>query len=187
MLKYTDKMLHNAHKIAFLMQQYPEKLLPEVTTLMAMPAIDINSAIWTAEEFGLIATPNKETHELKFLAEPKDGWVFGNEVDDLEDATLFCLTMLARQEMDLEEFFITTWIKGYPTFDTLVAVKHLLTTNRLVEYVLQDQRRDEKGNPMFDEDENTPLMDDYIFYSLPEHAANEWGRKQFKNDPNAKQ
>jgi hypothetical protein len=179
--KFAKKILENAHKLAFYMQQYPDKRLPEVSTQMAMPAIDINAAMWCAEDMGYIAPVNKGTGELRFLAEPADGWEFGQGVSDLKASLMYCMAVLARREADLEEFFIARWTAGYPAFDIIVAVKSLLVNGHLVEYELQDQRVDEKGNKMFEEDENTPLMDVYIFYTLAANAGKEWGKASFKD------
>lgn len=179
--QFLPKVLNNAHKITFVMKHYPDKKLPDLLTLMAMPAVDINSALWAAEDLGYITQPNKKTGELAFKAEPKDGWDFGQSVKDLQGSLLYCMSVLARTQSDLEEFFISKWTAGYPVIDVLVAMKSLLVTNRVTEYELQDQRRDEKGHLMFEEDENTPLMDTYIFYTLPENAAHQWGKLSFKN------
>lgn len=179
--QFSTKILNTAHKITFIMQQYPEKKLPDLLTLLAMPAVDINSGLWAAEDLGYITQPNKKTGELAFKSEPADGWDFGQSVSDLKGALVYCMGVLARRQSDLEEFFISKWTAGYPVVDVLVAMKSLLVNGHVVEYELQDQRRDEKGHVMFAEDENTPLMDNYIFYTLPENAAHQWGKLSFKN------
>lgn len=179
--QFLPKVVQNAHKITFIMQQYPDKKLPDLLTLLAMPAVDINSGLWAAEDLGYITQPNKETGELAFKKAPVDGWDFGQSVKDLQGELLYCMAVLARRQADLEEFFISKWTAGYPVVDVLVAMKSLLVTNRVTEYELQDQRVDEKGHKMFEEDENTPLMDTYIFYTLPENAAHQWGKLSFKN------
>lgn len=179
--QFLTKVLNNAHKITFIMQQYPEKKLPDLLTLLAMPAIDINSGLWAAEDLGYITQVDKDTGVLAFASEPENGWDFGQSVVDLKGELLYCMGVLARRQADLEEFFISKWTQGYPVADVLVAVKSLLVNNQLVEYELQDHRIDEKGHKMFEEDENTPIMDTYIFYTLPENAAHQWGKLSFKN------
>lgn len=182
-LNLSLKTMQNAHKVAFVMQQYPEKTLPHMIDLLAMPAIDINAALWAAEDLGYIATPDKKTGAMKFLKEP-DEWDFGPEVDNLRRSIVYCLEVLARRKTDLEEFFISKWTSGYAVIDVLVAMKSLLVQGKVGEYEVQDQRRDEKGNLMFAEDENTPQMDTYIFYTLPQYVKYQWGRKSFKELPN---
>lgn len=179
--QFVKKILENAHKLTFYMQQYPGKKLPEVSTLMSMPAVDINAALWCAEDLGYIDQIDKETGEMKFLREPDNGWDFGQSVSDLKASIVYCLTVLARREADLEEFFIERWTAGYPPMDILVAMKSLLVNGHIVEYELLDKRLDEKGNVMYGEDENTPLMDSYIFYTLAANAGKQWGKASFKN------
>lgn len=176
----SEKMRANAHKIGFYMQQYPDKRMNDVISLLGMPAIFINSAIWKAQGLGFIAEPNKETGEIKFLAEPDGGWDFGEDVADLEAALLYSFATLATREEDLEEYFISQWTTGLMGMDVLVAMKHLLVTKMLYEYELKDQQRDDKGHKVWADDEVTPVMETYIFYTLFENAEQEWGRKQFK-------
>lgn len=165
----TKKMLHNANKVGFIVQQYPEHKLAEVIKLMAMPAIDINTAIWAAEELGFIGKPDRETGNLEFLVAP-ERWDFGPEVTDLQEALVYSFTELAKVEKDLEENYMSSWTQGYPTQDVLVAVKQLLVDRVLAEYEINDV--DETGT------DNV-----YIFYTLFENSEQLWGRKEFKKDP----
>lgn len=185
-LPVSTKALNNAHKIAFVMKHYPEKKLPDMITLLELPAIDINSAIWLAEAKGYISHPDQEKGMLQYLADPEDGWDFGQPVNDLRMSIVFCLATLASKETDLEEFFISKWTMGYPVIDVLVSMKSLLVEGTLGEYEIKDHRVDEKGNQMFAEDEVTPIMDNYIFYTLAENVDKRWGEKDFKKLPDQK-
>lgn len=176
----TKKMLHNANKIGFYIQQYPDKKLPDLLNMLQSPAIDINTALWAAEELGWIAEPNKETGEVKLLTAPKT-WEFGKAVDDLEDVLLYAFTKLNAKETDLEEFYISQWTMGYPSLDVLVAIKHLLVDKKLAEYEIETPEVDEKGNEVYKDGEK--VMETYIFYSLYENGEQMWGRKSFKKDP----
>lgn len=175
----TSKMRENANKIAFYIEQYPEKKLPELLKMLEMPAIDINSSLWAAQELGYIAEPEKDG-TLKLLDFPLT-WDFGAIVDDLKEAMMYSFAKLALKETDLEENQIAQWTLGYRALDVLIAVKSLLTERKLFEYEILDQQRDEKGKLQFKK--GKPIMDTYIFYTLWENSEQEWGRKQFKTDP----
>lgn len=179
----SAKVRANAHKVAFYMQQYPDKKMNDVMNLLQTQAVYINSAIWAAWQLGYIEEPNRDTGDMKFLAEPDEGWNFGKDVADLMQALLFSFGILALREEDLEENFISGWTTGLNGMDVIVSMKYLLVTKKLGEYELQDQQLDENGVKVFAEDEVTPVMDTYIFYTLFENLEKQWGRKQFKVEP----
>lgn len=176
----TEKMRHNANKIAFYVQQYPEKKVSEMLAVLELPAIDINTAFWAAQELGWISEPNKEKDSVELLSVPEI-WDFGDNVAELEEALLYAFARLATKETDLEEFYISQWTEGYPKQDVLVAIKHLLVERKLAEYEVKDASVDEKGNKVYKDGEQ--VMETYIFYTLYENGEQMWGRKQFKVDP----
>lgn len=165
----TRKMTENAHKIAFLISAYPEHTLNEIIKLVELPAIDINTAIWTAQELGFISQPNKETARLDVLKLPKV-WNFGPEEGALEDAILYSFQQLAKKETDLEENYLTEWTRGYSAHDVLIAMKQLINDKQLAEYTLNDTGKDGVVTP-------------YTFYTLYENGEQMWGKKQFKKEP----
>lgn len=160
----TQTTLENANKFAYLLKAYPEKALPEIISLFWLASIDINCSIWAAIELEFIREPNPDTGFSQIIKEPKP-WQFGKELDELEENILYAFTKLNADEKDMEENFLTAWLKGYAPHDTLIAVKHLLDEKRLHEYQIEDG-------------ENK-----YIFYTLPENAHKNWGAKQFKVNP----
>lgn len=168
----SSKVRADAHKVAFIIQQYPDKKMNEILDFMAVPSVYINTALWAAQDLGLIAEPNKLTGEMKFLAEPEDGWDFGENVRDLQSALMYSFTVLARRQEDMEEVFLSNWTDGIRPIDRLVAMKHLLTTRKLFEYEITDVQLDGEDKPST-----------YIFYTLFENAEMQWGTKQFKTDP----
>lgn len=176
----TKKIMENACKVTFLIQQYPEKKLPEILSLLQLPALDINAAIWAAQDMGWINEPDDKTGYVELIEAPLT-WSFGDSIYNLKNSLLYCFEKLAKKEQDLEENYINQWTQGYPAHDVLVAVKSLLVDRRLFEYELLDQQRNEKGKLQFDK-KGEPIMDPYIFYTLWENAEQEWGRKQFKTD-----
>lgn len=183
----TKKMQNMANKIAFVIQQYPDHKMTDVLKLMEVPAIDINTGFWVAEDLGWIETPDKKTGVLTLKSPPLVGnWEFGPEVDELKESLTYAIGVLNKRESDLEEFFLSQWTNGKPGLDVLVAVKSLLVEGSWVEYEVKDQQIDEKGNKVFKEDEVTPIMDTYIFYTLYENRDKQWGRKDFKTNVNTK-
>lgn len=159
----TPKTTYNAHKVAYLVYVYPEKKMTEIINLFQLPPIDINAAIWAAVDLGLISQPTKEG-EVKFLKKP-DSWDFGADTEHLIDAVYYCFEKLAQREEDLEENYVSNWLMGYTSQDTLIAIKRLLENKQLAEYEIED------GDSA------------YTFYTLYENRKKLWGKKQFKKNP----
>lgn len=162
----TKKMLENAHKITYLVTQYPKHTMPEIIALLQMPAIDINTAFWAAQDMDYIAEPTKDGSLV--LKYPPEVYDFGETVPELKEALLYCFTMLAKEEVDLEENYLSQWVTGYTTQDVTVAMKLLLNERKLAEYTISDGENN------------------YTFYTLFENLEQEWGRKQFKKPPKIK-
>lgn len=160
----TTKMLKNANKVAYLVEQYPEHKISQTIALLAMPSIEINTAIWAATELNFITAPDKATEKVA-LATPPETWQFGHEVEDLRETLLYSFEQIAKKEIDLEEYQLSEWTSGYPSHDIIIAMKLLLNGNQLHEYVLEDGENN------------------YTFYTLYENRDKLWGRKAFKKDP----
>lgn len=160
----TPKLTENAHKVAYLVEQYPEHTLTQILGLLQLSSIDKNAAVWTARDLGLISEPDPETKRVALLEKPKQ-WVFGQDEYDLEQLILFAFRQLAKQETDLEEVYLANWTYGYPAHDVLVAEKRLTECGLLATYVIEDS-------------DST-----YTFFTLNENKDKLWGRKQFKKDP----
>jgi hypothetical protein len=159
-----ENLIHNAHKFIYLCNAYPEKTLKEIIALLAMPAIDINTAIFYCQQEGWLGEPDGETGYAQVLKTPEK-WDFGPEVKSLEEMLVFAFEQLNAKEKDLEEFFVSQWTTGYPSQDVLVAVKRLLENKKLHEYEIEDG--EEK----------------YIFYTLYKNRDKLYGRQAFKKDP----
>lgn len=160
----TTKMLENANKVAYLVEQYPEHKISQTIALLAMPSIEINTAIWAATELNFITAPDKATEKVA-LATPPETWQFGHEVEDLRETLLYSFEQIAKKEIDLEEYQLSEWTSGYPSHDIIIAMKLLLNSKQLHEYVLEDGENN------------------YTFYTLYENRDKLWGRKAFKKDP----
>lgn len=160
----SPKLINNAHKLAYLVQQYPDKTMNEIIAMFQLSPMDINAAIWAAIELKLIKKPDEETGIAKFNKKPPM-WEFGEAVEHLIDTVYYCFEQINAEEKDLEENYLNNWLMGYPTHDQFVAIKRLLENKQLAKYELED------GDSAYD------------FYTLYENREQLWGRKQFKNDP----
>lgn len=166
----TSHMIENAHKITYLMHTYPEKNLGDIIKLLAMPALDINVGIWTAQELGLIDKPDEKTSKAKVLDLPAE-WDFGTTVNELMEQLVYALGKVAEQEGDFEENSIQQWLAGYAPHDVAIALRKLLEDKVLAEYEIHDY------------DKKTKDTSTYTFYTLYENRGKQWGSKQFKNPP----
>lgn len=164
-----NTMLHNANKITYLIEQFPKHSPEEILALLQMPPIDVNAAMWYAQELGWITDINKKTNKMKLLATP-DMWDFGPLEKTLEDEIEFCFQRLGKDETDLDEKFLSDWTNGYPAHDVIIAMKRLLNDRVLFEYRLTDTDKD--GN------ENV-----YKFFTLYENSEMQWGKKNFNKAP----
>ncbi len=165
----ADKILENAHKVTFLVHQYPEHTMGQIIELLQMPSIDINSAIWMAIEEGFITEPDKDNNGAVTLLNVPILWEFGQTVKELETALMFCFKKLATKQTDLEENYLSQWTAGYSSHDTLIALRQLILLEELAQYTIEDG-------------ENV-----YTFFTLYKNRAKAWGRSQFKKDPLAKE
>ena len=177
----TDEIRQNAHKFAFLVHLFPEKTIEDrkgpnfakdpkdviqgFITLLGMPGVLINTAIWGAIELGLVEEPDGKTGYVKFKHAPVDGWEFGPSVDNFEGALLFAFGRLALKHTDLEETYLGNWVAGINGRDVLISMRHMLEDGRLVEYHIKDGEND------------------YKFFSLAKNAHHKWGQLQFKKNP----
>lgn len=191
----NEKMMHTGHKLLFLAKGYPEKNLDAIMKLFPMTApIDMDTAIWGLMDNGMIVITTRqeevevidprtgmpvvdpktqkptgekrvsEVEYIKIIREP-DEWDFGTEEKELEDAILYMFNKVNASEADVEEWYLTGKLAGYPPQDCLIAVRHMLEDNVLHEYEIEDG-------------ENK-----YLFYTLKANAGKNWGQKQFKTNP----
>lgn len=167
MEEYTPTMVQNAHKVAFLVQQYPDNSLDKLISALQMPAIDINTAIWLATELGFIKNPEETDGKMVLLSVP-EAWDFGQAVTDIKAMLKFSFVELAKREKDLEENYLSNWTLGHQGHDVLIALKQMLNEKVLATYELTDPE-DTKST--------------YTFYSLYENSEQLWGRKNFKTQP----
>lgn len=164
-----NTMLTNANKVAYLFQQFPKHSVPEIMALLQMPPIDVNAAMWLAQELGWITELNKKKDQIKFVKEPET-WDFGLLESTLEDSIVYCFKRLGKDETDLDEHFLSDWTAGYPAHDVIIAMKRLLNGRVLFEYLLTDTDKDGTKN-------------EYKFFTLFENSEMQWGKKSFRQAP----
>ena len=163
----NEKMMQNANKVTFLIQQYPEHNLTQIIGLLGMPSIEINTAIWVATEQGMITEPTPEGKVLLGKNVPSS-WEFGPEVKSLMDMLKYAFKELAKKEQDLEENYVSNWTLGYNTHDVMIALLHLVNIKAVATYQLTDPN---------------DLESTYTFYSSYPTGKHMWGRSQFKQEP----
>lgn len=153
--------LNILHKLIYLANEYPDKSITELAELFRIPIIDINAAIWMAQDSGFISVDEKKkTFKVENIPEK---WELGKNVAMLVNTLLYVFRRLAKDGSDIEDGNLALWLGGYPTHDTLIAIKYLINENNLVSYTLKDGK------------------DEYTFYTLTENTGKKWGQKQFKD------
>jgi hypothetical protein len=164
----TTTMLNNANKVAFMVKRYPKHTLKKITKLFQMPAIDVNTGMWAAEEYNLVKI-DAENDSIELVQQPAE-WQFGKAVDDLQNALVYAFAQIAKKETDLEETYLGNWTMGYPAHDVMVAIGDLVDRGVLATYDIKDTDKDGAVNT-------------YSFYTLAENASKHWGLQQFGTPP----
>lgn len=176
----TNQILENANKLTYLVKSYPDETAENIIKLVQLPQVDVNAAIWLAQELKFLKA--KLVDERMVVGKIPETWQFGKAETQIEDTLTYCFRRLAKDETDLDEKFLTDWLAGYPTHDTLVAVKHLVEDRVIAEYKLFDPAINESGEPMIDKDKK-PVLNEYLFYTLFENSEMQWGKKNFRKAP----
>jgi hypothetical protein len=164
-------MQDNANIITFLVQQFPDFTLdqlvdPESGLLSQMPGLEVNAALWQAQELGWLK--QNKNGMFKVLEVPVT-WQFGETINDLQDEIVYCFKQLGKSETDIMETFFSQWTAAYKAHDILVAMKQLLNDGVIVQYMLTDDAP-KVGKSV------------YTFFTSKENDGKEWGRKQFKRE-----
>ena len=176
----SGKALQDVHKAVFICNAYPEKTIREVASLFELGAIDINNALWRAEDLGFITV--EENRDFKVVKVPEE-WEFGEDVQLLREQMVYMFNHMARSEADVEENYLANMTKGYPAHDVTVVIKQLLAEGVLETYDLTNtfdlpakskkaRQRGEKGET---------VRDTYTFYCLAGNKDKQWGKKQFQD------
>lgn len=167
----TGKDLNDVHKLTFLANEFPNKNLGELIGIFELSPLDLNSAIWRAQDHGFLHI-NEGTSKVVVDTVPKK-WEFGSAVEYLLEAIPYTFKKLAEQQSDMEENYFSNWTGGYTAQDVMVAMRKLIADKVMADYFVTDVS-DSKGKKEINK---------YTFYTLAENRYHMWGRKQFKKDP----
>lgn len=170
----SGQALHDVHKVVFLANEYPGKTAKELAKLFDLSALDINNAMWRAEDLGYLVV-DRETNKYTVDTVP-DTYEFGDDVKFLREQVIYAFQHLATTEADMEENYLANWTLGYSASDLSIVVKGLLADKILSTYEVGNTVEVKPGKPA-----KGQRTDTYLFYTLTENLAHEWGRKQFKD------
>ena len=165
----TGKALENVHKVVFLVNEYPGKSMKEITELFQLPKLDVNVAIWRAQDMGFLTVDESGKPTIH---EVPDKWELGEVTEHLKETILYCFKRLARDEMDMEENLFGWWTGGYPVHEVMIAMKQLINDKQMIDYEIKEVHKAKKNKPAREET--------YTFYTLYENMEMRWGTKQFK-------
>lgn len=176
----TGKALNDVHKAAFLCNEYKDKTIREVASLLELSAMDINNALWRCEDLGYITVDEeKRTFTVNNLPEK---WEFGEDVEFLKDQLIYTFNHMARSEADIEENYLANMTRGYAAQDLVIATKQLLADKVITTYELTNETEMPLSKKAKARGKDPQIVrDTYTFYCLTENLGKEWGRKQFKN------
>lgn len=175
----STKALQDVHKAVFICNEYQDKTIREVASLIELSALDINAALWRAEDMGFI-TVDDEKRIFKINKLPEE-WNLGEDVAFLRSQLLYAFSHMARSEADFEETYLSNSTKGYVAHDVVIVLKSLLSEGVIVTYDLtntteipnKSKKARGRGEP------GETVKDTYTFYTLAENAGKKWGLSQF--------
>lgn len=169
MADLSEKAQIDVHKVVFLANENPKKLITEIAGMFQASPLDVNAAIWRAQDHGFLSIDAKG--KIDVLRVPET-WLFGKPVEALLESIPYIFKKLAENEADMESNFFETWSNGYTNQDINIAMAKLKNDKIMGEYVVRDMSTNEKGEE---------VSDDYTFYCLFENLEKRWGEKQFKD------
>lgn len=176
----NGRALNDVHKAVYLCNEYQDKTIREVASLLELSAMDINNALWRAEDMGFI-TVDEEKRTFKVEKLPEE-WDLGEDVQFLKDQLIYTFNHMARSEADIEENYLANMTRGYAAQDLVIATKELLAEGVITTYELTNLTEMPISKKAKGRGEQAKTVEDtYTFYCLTENKGKEWGRKQFKN------
>lgn len=182
----VERSLINAHKVAFICNAYPEKKIGEIGEMFMLAIMEFNTAVWRAEELNYIEVAQNGSGEVRIDTLPKE-WKFDEDVTILLQDIPYVLKKFAVKESDIEENYLTNWTAGFPSQDVFIAIKKLLADGVIATYNVINVNKIEPSKKGIKRGKKTKTVEDtYTFYTLPENAENQWGRKQFPDQDKLK-
>jgi hypothetical protein len=184
MPELNERAMQDVHKAVFLCQAYPDKTIREIASLMELGAVDINNALWRAEDLKFIEVEEQRT--FKILKTPET-WELGEDVAYLREQLLYTFSHMARSEADIEENYLGNMTKGYPAHDVAIVMKQLLSDGTVVDYQLTNSTEMPLSKKAKGRGEKPEIVKDtYTFYTLAENVEHQWGKKQFGDESRVK-
>lgn len=161
-----SQVTENMHKFMYLANEYQGSKIEQLFKMFQMPLLDYQAAAYLAEDLGFLTVDQKnKKFEVKALPEDLNT---GKEVRELINTLQFVFARLAKDETDLAEWELNSWMEGYPTHDQFIAVKWMLNNGMLATYEVKTKTL--KGK-----------VDTYTYYCVSGNEDKKWGRKQFPN------
>lgn len=177
--QFEEKSMHNVHKVAFLLNEFPDLDIAGVTKMFQLSSIELNVAIWRAQDVGIFTVDEKGKATIHDL--PKD-WELGDTIGLLMEHTLYTLARIAVDETDLVENTFLNWFGGYATQDVMICMKHLINQKKIFTYELNDKQVKEQTKKQKGKGAKLEYIDNvYTFYTLYENREMRWGTKSFKD------
>lgn len=176
----NQRVLQDAHKIAFLAKEYPDKTIKEIAGMFQGSPLDFNVAAWQAQDLNFL-TVDLETGNITPKQLPEK-WDFGPDTQNLIDVLPYVFVKLAEQESDMEENYLSNWAAAYPAQALMIAIKYLIGKKVLATYEITNSTTIEPSKKGLKRGKQPKVVKDtYTFYSLAINAKHQWGRKQFKD------
>lgn len=159
-------IIENAQKVSYIVSKFPELSFGDIMELVQLPSLDIDAALWRAQDMGWIEVDKKKEF-IRLIEIPR--FSFGEEVEGIKDRILYAFKKLGELESDMDDFTLGKWLLGFVARDAVIALKQCLDDGTLCSYTIIDSGNKKEGD------------NEYTFYTLPENLDKKWGKKQFKN------
>ena len=200
--KLTGRPLNLVHSVVWLANEFPSKRIGEVAGMLRVSPLDLNNAIWRAQDMGFFTVDEVEQNEelsaeqqaeenllggAVTIHEIPDEWDLGPEIEQLKQEIIFTFKRLARQEADVEENYYDNLTAGYPPYQVKIATKMLLNDKVLSKYEIKDQVEVQLSKKKKGKGQKPEIREEiYTFFTLWENNEHRWGAKQFKNQDQLK-
>lgn len=159
----------NMHKFVYLANEYKGSKTAQLFKMFEFPLLDFQAASYLAEDLGYVKIIKKSKGDYRFevLSMPED-LNLGDDVRYLINTLQFVFTRLEKDETDLAEWELNSWMEGYPTHDQFIAVKWLLNNGILGSYDITVSYPKEMKLP----------NDTRTYYCIAGNESKRWGEKQ---------
>lgn len=174
-----EKMKQNMHQLVALANHYPSETIFEIAGKMnTLPNIEVNIAIWQAQDEGFLTIDEKEgTFTVDKVPET---WEFGPEVVQTIDEVSYLMHYYEKKENDIhDQELLLKHLVGIRPHVQIVAINKMLDDGTLKSYTIENI--DLKGKKK----QKKEVKSQYLFYTLADNFGKHWGLKQFKDQSRA--